>query len=207
MSMFVTILVIMDLLATYGLDSIIISTVLCIGGAALVPLPVGFQRLWSAAHAINQIIFGWEIGAWGAFACHFSLRPFVLAHGMNLTKNTANVVTSDYISQWFNIAIYITVAMLGGVLSLYGYFDTSMTYPAAWGTRYTNWCNKTAIDYNFATLSNTGMGFIAMGSYFGMLYKSNYNLKNTALAALAPKAIFEDPASTDWSFATLLLTV
>jgi membrane-associated phospholipid phosphatase len=53
MSMFVTILVIMDLLSTYSLDSVIISTVLCIGGAILVPLPVGFQRLFSGAHAIN----------------------------------------------------------------------------------------------------------------------------------------------------------
>lgn len=207
LSMFVTILVIMDLLATYSLDSVIISTVLCIGGAVLIPVPVGFQRLFSAAHAINQIIFGWELGLWGAFACHFSLRPFLLAHGENLAKNTAIVVTADFISHWFRIALYITIAMVTVPLALYSYFSSAMTYPDAWGVRYLAQCGEAAIDYNVATLSATGMGFIAMGAYFGMLYRSNYNLANTALAALAPKAIFEDPSDTDWSFATLLATV
>lgn len=50
------------------------------------------------------------------------------------------------------------------------------------------------------------MGFIAFGAYFGMLFRSNYNLTNTTLAALTPTAIFEDPTSTDWSFATLVST-
>lgn len=41
-SMFVPILVIMDLLSTYNLDSWILSIVLCAGGSVLVALPVGF---------------------------------------------------------------------------------------------------------------------------------------------------------------------
>lgn len=134
--MFVTILVIMDLLATYSLDTVIISSVLCVCGAALIPLPVGFQRFYSGAHALNQIIFGWELGLWGAIACHFSLRPFLLKHGEYLAKNTPVFVTASLIAQWFKIAIYIVIALVAFALSLYGYFSASFTYPADWAANY-----------------------------------------------------------------------
>jgi hypothetical protein len=92
-------------------------------------------------------------------------------------------------------------------LAFYGYFSSSFSYPDDWGVRYQTQCGTAAIDYNYATLANTGMGFVALGAYFGMLLRSNYNLANVALAALAPTAIFEDPTNTDWSFATIFSTV
>lgn len=105
------------------------------------------------------------------------------------------------------MGLYATVALVTVPLSLYMYFASSMSYPDAWATRYTTQCGAAPADYNFYTLSQTGMGFIAFGAYFGLLFRSNYNITNATLGALAPVAIFEDPANTDWSINTLMNTL
>jgi membrane-associated phospholipid phosphatase len=45
--------------------------------AITLPLLVGFSRLYNGDHSMDQILYGWLLGLWVAFANHYLFRDFI----------------------------------------------------------------------------------------------------------------------------------
>lgn len=41
-------------------------------------LTIGYSRLFLGVHSMNQILFGWLLGTWMAFTCHFIFRDKII---------------------------------------------------------------------------------------------------------------------------------
>jgi hypothetical protein len=128
------------------------------------------------------------------------IRTPLLAHIDNLTKNTS--VTVDALWTYFRIALFSLVALVSVVLIEFTYFNSTMSYPPEWSTRYETQCGTVPEDFNYYTLKATALPFIAYGAYFGILFKSYYNLNNASLLDYAPVAIFENEKQGTWTMAT-----
>lgn len=74
--------------------------------AITLPIMVGFSRLYNGDHSMDQILYGWLLGLWLAFANHYLFRDFILDHtGKLLNRTTA--FTNDQLSRFFWISTLI----------------------------------------------------------------------------------------------------
>lgn len=43
-------------------------------------LSVGYSRLFLGVHSLDQVVFGYALGAWYSFTMHFCMRPYLMQH-------------------------------------------------------------------------------------------------------------------------------
>ena len=56
-------------------------------------LTIGYSRLFLGVHSLNQLIFGWSLGAWVAFNLEFIFKDSIIKH----TEELLNQTNRDYL--------------------------------------------------------------------------------------------------------------
>ena len=56
-------------------------------------LTIGYSRLFLGVHSLNQLIFGWSLGAWVAFNLEFIFKDSIIKH----TEELLNQTDRDYL--------------------------------------------------------------------------------------------------------------
>lgn len=79
--------VLLDRIANHPDDSTC-GRVLQFFAAIGIPLLVGFSRLYNGDHSMDQILYGWLLGLWLAFALHLLVRDFIISHIKTLLYRT-----------------------------------------------------------------------------------------------------------------------
>ena len=51
-------------------------------------LTIGYSRLFLGVHSLNQLIFGWSLGAWLAFNLEFIFKDSIIKHAEELLDQT-----------------------------------------------------------------------------------------------------------------------
>lgn len=41
---------------------------------------MGFARVYQAVHSVDQVLYGWQLGIWGALYFNYCLRDWLISH-------------------------------------------------------------------------------------------------------------------------------
>lgn len=77
-SMAMTLVVWLDVCHSFKLP--IWAKILLLGVCFALTGTIGYSRLYLGAHSLNQVIYGWMVGAWFALTWHFCVRERFFQH-------------------------------------------------------------------------------------------------------------------------------
>jgi len=92
------------------------------------PLLVGFSRLYNGDHSMDQILYGWLLGLWLAFAFHLLLRDFILTHIRNLLYRTHPYTTAQ-LSSFYLISSGVFAGLFGILCLTFAIVDAEFQIP------------------------------------------------------------------------------
>lgn len=144
--------------------------VLYISLAVLYSLVLGTSRFLIGAHSIDQVIFGWLLGAWLAISYFTIIRSYVHVHVNQLTTgHTTSSSKVFYLAStgiWVAVTTIVTITFLVSKNKDIRFPDGSVPAPSyadLWvcAKRYTYW----------STWSDSAYISSGLGGYFGILYQ------------------------------------
>jgi hypothetical protein len=116
------------------------------------PLLVGFSRLYNGDHSMDQILYGWLLGLWLAFANHYLFREFIMQHIGNLLKQTV-AYTKTQTSKFFWVSAIIFSISMALMMSVYMVVSANFDIPQEWKDRLLAKCDKSLAFMSFTNAS------------------------------------------------------
>ena len=144
--------------------------VLFISLAATFSLICGFSRLFLGAHSMDQIIFGWLLGAWLAFTYFAIIRDYVHKHVNDLT--TGQTTSSSKVfylissSIWLAFQAIVTITFLVDLDKPIKFPNNEKPAPIL----VPDWDCAQSYDY-WSTWAESAFMSAGLGGYFGILYQ------------------------------------
>ncbi len=141
---------------------------------------MGFSRLYNGVHSMDQILYGWLLGLWLAFALHLLVRDFILDHVKSLLYRTQQYSNAE-LSKFYLISTLIFFVSLGILCLTFFIVNATFTIPIDWRQRLLNKCsaNVSFLSFTNASMIEGGSAAIFFGAYLGTLslYESGYAFK------------------------------
>ncbi|TNV78051.1 hypothetical protein FGO68_gene11152 [Halteria grandinella] len=126
-------------------------------------LCMGFARIYQGVHSIDQVLYGWQMGIWGALYFHFCLKDAIISHidSGELTAKSALLATAI-----FALAIASQIAA-------YFYVDYNFQIPTLWIENLELKCSPQPLykTFHYKSLIQAGMTPAAYTAYLGFIWK------------------------------------
>lgn len=129
---------------------------------------------------MDQILYGWLLGLWLAFALHLLVRDFILDHIKSLLYRTQQYSNGD-LTKFYLISTLIFLVSLGVLCLTFFIVDSDFSIPIDWKQRLLNKCSASVsfLSFTNASLIEGGSAAIIYGGYLGTvnLYESGNTFK------------------------------
>eukprot|EP00347_Sterkiella_histriomuscorum_P007008 403350595 len=135
-----------------------------------------FNRLFLGVHAIDQILFGCQLGFWVVFYYHYNIRVNVLVHLKKLIKqNPFENYQINYLQYALRGLLLFTIGFgiqFAAFLFAYYTFET----PKDWIIRLAGKCSAPPLynTFEFVNLYYSGATASGFGGYLGLLFRARY---------------------------------
>ena len=135
--------------------------------AIIYSLIVGVAEFFIADHSMDQIIFGWLLGAWLAVSYFALIREHVHHHVTDLT--TGQTTSGNYVYYLLSIGIWLSFMTIATTTFLVNK-DKSIEFPNDDVPKNPLWSCIEKFDY-WNTWINTAYMSAGLGGYFGIIHQ------------------------------------
>ena len=130
---------------------------------------IGYSRVFLGVHTWNQLLFGWQLGAWLALTLHFCFRE-VLQHSLREIFDPRHKDLGPLVLKW--TILFVSCLLIETINYLVQ--DARITNDALWTEQILAKCPDEDMSHAYQAKSMIDNGLIGLGfgSYLGIIYQA-----------------------------------